>query len=169
MSPHQTIAVAVRLFALWVLIYVGRMLPSLYHEATNADDSSNMLLAIAVGSIAVLFFVLYLWFFPRTVARGLLDVRTMAAEDKGTPDTWFAVGCSLLGLWLIVPALSSVGYNLLVLYAAQRNPALNASEMRFGWSYYCIEIVLGVWLLLGARGARRLFWWARDREQSGGR
>jgi hypothetical protein len=27
--------------------------------------------------------------------------------------------------------------------------------------YYVVQIALGVWLLMGARGARRLFWWAR--------
>jgi hypothetical protein len=47
---------------------------------------------------------------------------------------------------------------------AQRNPAIDTTDMRFAWVYYLAEIAIGIWLLLGARGARRLFWWARKAE-----
>jgi hypothetical protein len=75
---------------------------------------------------------------------------------------WFAVGCALIGLWLIVPALASIIYHLSVLFMAQRNPEIDTSNMGFTWVYYVAEIAMGVWLLLGARSARRLFWWARN-------
>jgi hypothetical protein len=78
---------------------------------------------------------------------------------------WFAVGCALIGIWTIVPAVTSIIYNLSILFAAQRTPELDTSEMRVSWIYYLSEIAFGFWLLLGARGARKLFWWARSTGQ----
>ena len=160
MSPHQVIAVFVRLFAIWLAIYFARTVPALYREVMRVDDSTTLVVILAI-SIFSIFFVIFLWLFPRSVARGLLDSNSLAPVETASPDTWFAVGCALIGLWLIVPALSSLIYNLWVFYMAQRNPALDASDYHYGWVYYFIEIALGVWLLLGAKGARRVFWWAR--------
>ena len=164
MAPHQVIAVFIRLFAIWLAIYFARTAPALYREAVTADDST-MLAAIFVIAILIILFVLFLWFFPRTVARGLLDANSLAPAEPASPDTWFAVGCSLIGLWLLAPALASVIYNLSIFYMAQRDSsAPDTSDLHFAWVYYFAEIAIGVWLLLGARGARRLFWWARGVE-----
>jgi hypothetical protein len=161
MSPHQTIAVAVRLFAIWLAIYAGRMVPAFYREVSGTDDTGASV-AIIVIAVFVLLFVLLLWFFPRTVARGLLDAKSLVPVEPASADTWFAVGCALIGLWLLIPALASVIYNLSVIYLAQRDSAIDMTSLRFPWTYYLVEIAFGVWLLLGARGIRRLFWWARN-------
>jgi hypothetical protein len=162
MSPHQAIAVAVRLFAIWLAIYAARTAPSFYRESVRTDDP-NAGIAVLVVAALVIVFVLFLWFFPRTVARGLLDTSSLvSASEPASPDTWFAVGCALIGLWLIVPALASVIYRLSLLFMAQRNLEVDTSDMSFAWVYYIVQFALGVWLLLGARGARRLFWWARN-------
>jgi len=70
-------------------------------------------------------------------------------------------GCALIGIWLIIPAIASVIYNPSILYEAQRNQAMDTTNLRISWIYHVVEIGFGVWLLLGARGARKLFWWAR--------
>lgn len=164
MSPHQTLAVAVRLFAIWLAIYFARTAPAFYRETLRVDDSAGSVGVILVSTLMVVV-VLFLWFFPRTVAKGLLDAKSLPAAEPASPDTWFAVGCALIGIWLIVPALASVIYRLSVLYLAQRDTSLDVSEWRFTWIYYFSEIAIGVWLLLGARGARKLFWWARNAEK----
>ncbi len=163
MSPHQTIAVAVRLFAIWLVIYFARSAPSFFRESLRTDDTAASVTVIVISVLAVLL-ALFLWFFPRTVARGLLDVKSLTPTQPASPDTWFAVGCSLIGMWLIVPALASVIYYLSALFMAQRSPAFDTTDMHFAWVYYLTEIAIGIWLLLGARGARRLFWWARSAE-----
>jgi len=161
MSPHQTIAVAVRLFAVWLAIYAARSAPSFYRESVRTDDpNAGIVIILVLALVAVLVF--FLWFFPRTVARNLLDTKSLTPSEPASPDTWFAVGCALLGLWLMVPALASLIYHLSVLFMAQRNPEIDTSNMGFAWVYYVTEIAIGVWLLLGARSARRLFWWARN-------
>jgi hypothetical protein len=160
MTPHQVIAVAVRLFAIWLAIYVLRQGPLSYHQVSTFADSGAVITTIVSGAVAALV-VLFLWFFPRTVARNLLDVKSTGPAEPASVDTWFAVGCALIGLWLIVPALSSVIYNLSVLYLAQRDSQIDTTNLRYDFVYFGAELALGVWLLLGARGARRLFWWVR--------
>jgi hypothetical protein len=129
----------------------------------NTDDSNATIIAVVIGVFTVVA-LLILWFFPRTIAGALLDSKRPLVAESASPDIWLAVGCALIGLWLIIPAASSLLYNLSILYLAQRTPGLDVSDLRYYWIYYVIEIAFGVWLLLGARGARRLFWWARRAE-----
>jgi len=139
------------------------MLPAFYKQMINTDDSNATIIAVVIGVFTVVA-LLILWFFPRTIAGALLDSKRPLVAESASPDIWLAVGCALIGLWLIIPAASSLLYNLSILYLAQRTPGLDVSDLRYYWIYYVIEIAFGVWLLLGARGARRLFWWARRAE-----
>jgi hypothetical protein len=139
------------------------MLPAFYKQMVNTDDSNATIIAVVIGVFTVVA-LLILWFFPRTIAGALLDSKRPLVAESASPDIWLAVGCALIGLWLIIPAASSLLYNLSILYLAQRTPGLDVSDLRYYWIYYVIEIAFGVWLLLGARGARRLFWWARRAE-----
>jgi hypothetical protein len=160
MSPHQVIAVGARLFAIWLAIYVARSVPTFFREAAKAD-ATTFTAVVVFSTLLMVLVILGLWLFPKTVARGLLSTEEVITNVRPTPDMWFAVGCALIGLWLIVPAVTSIIYNLSVLFAAQRDPTIDATDFHMSWAYYVAEIAFGVWLLLGARGARRLFWWAR--------
>jgi hypothetical protein len=160
-TPHQVIAVAVRLFAIWLIIGVLRTAPQFYREFARVGDSTANAIVIGVSVLAVLL-ILFLWFFPKTVARNLLDAKPFNPQELAAPDTWFAMGCALIGLWLIVPAIAALIYNLFLLYLAQRDSRIDMTGMGPGWIFYLVELVFGVWLLLGARGARKLFWWARN-------
>ena len=163
MTPHQTLAVVVRLFAIWLAIFVVRAGPSFYRDTALLRDSAASAAAIAIAAVLILF-VLFLWFFPRTVARALLNEHNVTpSAEPASPDTWFAVGCALLGLWLMVPSLGSLIWRISVIYLAQRDPSLDTTSLHYDWIYYGANFVLGFWLLLGARGARKLFWWARAR------
>jgi hypothetical protein len=165
-TPLQTIAVVVRLFAIWLTIYVARAAPPFYREVVRLEDSAAAGVTIGIAILLVLF-ILFLWFFPRTVARVLLDERVLAPAEVSSPDTWFAVGCALLGLWLIIPSLGSLIWHASVVYLARRESSLDISNLRYEWIYYGVTFIFGVWLLLGARGVRKLFWWARARGRDG--
>ena len=54
MSPHQTFAVAVRLFAIWLAIYAARTTPSFHRESVRTDDPNA---GIAVLVVAALFMI----------------------------------------------------------------------------------------------------------------
>lgn len=163
MSPQQTIAVLVRLFAIWLGIYFVRMLPAFYDQMLETGDSNATVIA-AVVAVLIAVALLLLWFFPRTIGGALLGSAPPLSTESASPDTWFAIGCALIGLWLLIPGLTRLLYNLSLLYLAQRTPNLDVPNITFAWIYYVIEIAFGVWLLLGAKGARKLFWWARRAE-----
>ena len=161
MSPIQTTALAVRLFAIWLAIYWARWIPYLYTQARETEGMAASFTAIIVTALGFAF-VLALWFFPRMVARTLLPKESTSLPVTSPPASWFAVGCALLGLWVFtsaVPALVQNGY--LLLYFQRNNMSLPEN-----WGstmiYYVVELGVGVWLLLGAAGVRKVLWWARN-------
>src|SRR5512132_3348108 len=115
MSPQQTIAVLVRLFAIWLAIYFARMLPAFYIQMVETGDSNATVIAVVVAVLIVVA-LLILWFFPRTIGGALLGSTPPLVTESASPDTWFAIGCALIGLWLIIPGLAGLLYNLSVLY-----------------------------------------------------
>lgn len=83
MSPHQVAATAVRLFAIWLLIYCARTATALFAQLRAFDDAAVWGIAIAI-ELAVVAFVLVLWFFPRSIVRvlvpGILNPEPVAAS-----------------------------------------------------------------------------------------
>ena len=104
MTPHQTLAVAVRLFALWLALYAARELVGAYVAGRERSDA-HILPMVAVVSTLALIFLVALWFFPKSIARGLLPSSTDAPAKPASPDTWVAVGSGLIGLWLVASAV----------------------------------------------------------------
>jgi hypothetical protein len=161
MSPLQMLALGVRLFAVWLGLYFARTTPALYLETQKLDDPIASGIAIAVA-LVVLAVVLLLWFFPRTVARGLLPSTTQPTVERVSPDTWLALGCCLLGLWLLAEMFPGLVRFIFVWYYSQRTKLEMADNFVSGSVYYMAQAAVGIWLLLGARGARKLFWWVRN-------
>ena len=159
MTPHQTLAVAVRLFAIVFAIYIVRELLAFYLSAREGDPHALSILA-TVSVLAVLFLVV-LWFFPRTIARGLLPLSSDTPAQPSPPDIWFATGSSLIGLCLMAFAVPALARNSLVIYLF-RSESVDMSGLRSGLLYYSIQFVLGVGLLFGANGLRKVFLWVRN-------
>jgi hypothetical protein len=160
MSPTQAVALAVRLFAVWLAIYWALWVPYLYGLVRDSENVAESAGAIGVLVLAILF-VLFLWFFPRTVARTLLPEHDSTPITTASPAAWFAVGCALLGLWVLTEALPGLARNVYVLIYAQRNGA-SAPGWDAGLVYRLVELAIGFWLLLGAAGVRKLLKWAHD-------
>jgi len=156
MSPHQAVAVALRIFAVWLGIYTLRTAAS-FAFVTQPNVPG---LGVAVAFLAVTaLLVVALWTFPRLIAGKLLSPVNAKAEPSGSPDLWLAMGCALLGLWLLTSALPSLildTYRLVYYESTSDDSGLKHSVI-----YFVIEAGIGVWLVLGARGFRKLFWWLR--------
>jgi len=71
MTPHQTLAVIVRLAAIWLFLYAISTLVGTYTEAHqySAADSLNPIF-LGVGVISLI--CLLLWFFPFFIAKRIL-------------------------------------------------------------------------------------------------
>jgi len=115
--------------------------------------------AVAFLALNILVAVV-LWFFPRSIAGKLLSPDNAKPEASASPDLWLAMGCALLGLWMLTTALPSLvldSYALAYVDATSDNTELKRSVL-----YYMVEMAIALWLVFGAKGFRRLFWWARQ-------
>src|SRR5262245_3631244 len=159
MTPHQTLAVAVRLFAILLALYAVRELLGIYVAGRDWDDAY---LVPIVAAVFVLVFALLivLWFFPRSIARGLLPLSSDTPTEPSTPDAWLAIGSALIGLWLVASAMPAIARNLLVLYIF-RSDTTDKTSLTHGLLYYLLQFAVGAALVFGANGVRNLIAWAR--------
>jgi hypothetical protein len=156
MSPYQAAAVAIRLFSICLGIYALRTLPSV---AIAAEDNSPGL-AYTSFLFAISFLcAVTLWFFPGIVARKL--VRTAKGDTPpGSADAWLAMGCALIGLYMITYALPALIRDAYVVYVSGSYDQTGTAK---SWAIYnALEVAIAVWLILGGKGFRRAFWWARN-------
>ena len=157
MSPHQAVAVAVRIFAAWLGISVLRDLASF--AFLKQTDMPGLGFAVTVVALAALL-VGALWLFPATIAGKLLSQDNAKPAASASPDLWLAMGCALLGLWLLTSALPTLIFDTYAL--VHLNPGDDRGNIPQSVVYYVLEVAIALWLVFGARGFRRLFWWARN-------
>jgi hypothetical protein len=101
-----------------------------------------------------------LWLFPGTIARKLLSPDNAKPETSASPDLWLAMGCALLGLWLLTSALPTLIFDAYAL--VHLDPGGDRGNIPQSVVYYVVEVAIALWLVFGAKGFRRLFWWARN-------
>ncbi len=162
MSPHQIIAVGVRIFAVWLVVYVVWDLPVMYINLTGADYSDERLVILATV-VLILLLAIGLWRFPLTIARKLASSSAPEPATMRSPDLWLAMGCALMGLFLLSLALPPLVQDLMLYREGFFN---GASELKVRLAYDLPRAVIGLWLILGARGFRKLFWWAQNAGRS---
>jgi len=160
MTPHQTLAVAVRLFAVVIALYAARELLSYLIAFGQVNDSIAPGLVVGVlllfGAAAAV-----LWFFPKSVARGLLASSNDAPAAPSTPDAWLAVGSALIGLWLAASAFAILARNLSLLFLFWSDARIDRSDFLGGILYGAAELVAGLALMFGATRIRNFLVWAR--------
>jgi len=159
MTPHQTLGVVVRLFAIWLAIYAARELVGVYVAGRERDDA-YVLAIVATVSILAIVFVVVLWFFPKTIARGLLPQASDTPARPSAPEMWFAVGTSLIGLWLVASAVPGLLRNLAVMYLF-RSESADTSGVVSSLVYLLVQSAVGAALIFGVNGVRKFIWWAR--------
>ena len=158
MSPHQIIAVAVRLFAIWLVAIVLMNVPYYFLNNSLENETDSVFLFVTGGAVLVLIAAV-LWRFPLTVSQKLLSSPEAEPARPGEPDLWLAMGCALLGLWMLSSTVPSFFFDL-VLGGSEYGPGYReAVDIWIG--LYLPKTVIGLWLIFGAKGFRKLFWWAR--------
>lgn len=162
MSPHQVVAVAVRLFAVWLATYLIRTTP-IYVITFGGHDNSGLVLASAIVTVLGFVIAAALWFFPLTIARKILPTAAANPAPTQSPDMWLSMGCFLIGLWILATSASGILRNALALYYVDRSYGVEIpTEIKHGILYSLVNVAVAVWLILGARGAGRLFRWAQN-------
>jgi hypothetical protein len=155
-TPQQATAVAIRLFSAWLGITAIRTVPSLY-LAQNGLEARPLaaIVALAVTCAAILI----LWLFPLLIARKKVST-SIEPPAAATPDLWLAMGCALIGLWVLSSTLPAFLRDGLILFAWTGGEDAVSSDMHW-MVFYSVEIAIALWLMLGATGFRKAFWWAR--------
>ena len=163
MTPHQALALGVRLFAIWCGLAIVREVVA-FMTSWQPQDGSGGLVVVAGATVLSGIFLLLLWFFPRAIARGLLPHSTDAPTQAPSYQMWFTLGTALLGLWFVASAITPILRNLSVMYVFRPeliNPE-DVRSLRVGLVYYAVELLIGLGLLFGATGIRKLIWRMRN-------
>jgi hypothetical protein len=115
--------------------------------------------------VTTMAFALFLWFFPVTVARKLLpDLRGPEPTMKISSDEWFLMGSRLMGLWVVCRAAPSVVFQIGYLYLSTAHDAerLAGAPTRWSATHLALQLLVGLWLLFGAKGLLGLLRLARS-------
>jgi|SRR5882724_5281951 len=159
MTPHQALALAVRLFAIWYALVIARELLAFLLSWHTRNDPQMIALAVG-GTVISAFILLGLWFFPRSIARGLLPIASEVPAQPSSQEMWFTLGTMLIGVWVVASAVPPILRNLTVMYLFQSELA-RMSDLRGSLVYYVIELLVGLSLIFGAARIRRFIWWVR--------
>lgn len=163
MTPHQTLAVCVRLFSIWCFYYFGTTITGYYYYAVNKGDT----LSIVIPSLAmfiVIVICLLMWFFPVTIAKKILPAANGPATTTPMFENWFSVGCSLIGVLALAKAIPALVSHLVMNVVALRlypDTFEISPDWRLTVAYNIFQLAFGLWLFFGAKGLKKLLIWAR--------
>lgn len=163
MTNAQIVGLGVRLFSIWLALYIFRHMPNLWSINSRDFNDPTAATVIVVVAVVMILCVLLLWMFPLTVARKLIP-RTMLDQPTALPiDQVQSTGFCLLGLWVLASAIPNVFMWAVMVYQSSRPQSLLSLESRNYASmiYTLIEFSIGIWLLFGARGLLGVLRWAR--------
>ena len=164
MSPHQIIAVAVRLLAVWLVVTTIVTAPTSYVRLLAEEFSSMSAIAVLIFlAVLALGIVYFLWRFPLTIAGKLLTPSAQEPAESASPDLWLSMGCALMGLWLLVQFVPLLARDLMVVFEGYSS---DGSILKVRLATDLPGVIIGLWLIFGAKGFRKLFWWARDAGRS---
>lgn len=161
MSREDYVAIASRLFSIYLAYIIVRTVPGALQLARQEQGLSLLIVYFAVLGGGLLVCAL-LWFFPLTVARKLLPVmREPRSEDAVGPATALSMGLTLIGVWFLAGALVDASYWLVLVMRIKQ-----VDDMQLTWDHEqianmaatAVQLVAGLWLILGSRGIRRLIY-----------
>ncbi len=156
MTPHQIIAVAFRLFAIWLLLHALGWVPSFFGVRGSQSPYVYMTFILALNAAIIL----ALWFFPQTIAGKLLPSQAGQSQPSTTADTWLAIGCTLIGLWTLTTTIPQLVYSLFVLNTMSSYD--DRSQLHQTVLYHAVQLAIAVWLVLGGKGVEKIFRWAQN-------
>jgi hypothetical protein len=96
MSPHQILAVAGRLFVVWLAIHLPGQVLEIFTADSKLGDVSTMRVVSASVLLIEVVVMFALWFFPQSIARRLLTSTASDAQSPSSADTWLRMGCALI-------------------------------------------------------------------------
>ncbi len=163
MTHAQIVGLGVRLFAVWLAVYLMRHVPGLWSFNVRDFEDPGAATAVIVVAVVMALIALLLWIFPLSVARKLVPKTALDQPTTLPVEQVQSVGFALLGLWVLTRAIPQVFFYAVMIYHANRPQSAFALEPRnyASMAYTFVELALGIWLVLGAKGLRGVLRWAR--------
>lgn len=164
MTPYQTLAVTVRLFAIWLLLYACANMLGSYTQANRYGVTLAQMQPLIWSLCMVVVICCLLWMFPLFVAKKILPPAALSMDQAATFDNWFTVGCSLIGLWVLakaIPALMSYSLTIYLANLSFHEQVLQNTGWLWTVGFNVFQLVMGIWLFLGGKGLKKILAWAR--------
>lgn len=165
MTCKQFVALGVRLFCVWLAIYIMTGMTGFWLAVSRQphNESAGAILLVAIAVFALI--VILLWLFPLAVARKLLPRSALDQTVSLPPHEQIErAGFCLMGLWLLTRAVPGLVFDAVITHLYHYPGA--TMEMRpqdyAAIAEHLVELVLALWLLFSARGLRGLLNWARS-------
>lgn len=154
MRALQIVGIGLRVLA--ILLFIGTlrgMAPFVSLYTKNPSLESLIMIGVVV-LISVLISV-WVWFFPLTIASKLVPCIPESEEDKPiTQHEFQAIGFSLIGLWVLtqsIPDIFSWGFYVYAIMHSETAVEYSMEDFA-GIVVTGVELVLGIFLLLGSKG-----------------
>lgn len=165
MKKEEIVGLAVRMFAIYIAISTLGNLGNLiaFSKMGATQEVTFGFLAPAVGIPLVV--AVLLWLFPLTIARKLLPKTTEETPGKSqvTLAEYQAVAFSVLGMWLLAEYIPTVFYWFGYARYLNSHPDVSLTLKEYGKVASTFGgIIIGLWLLFGARGIVGILRYARS-------
>jgi flagellar biosynthesis protein FlhB len=164
MSPNQSLVVVVRLFALWLIGYYMTTAPWFYVQAKKFSPDSAVAYSLGAAAI-VLALSAALWFAASWIAKRLISGPSQAAEQPAAFDSWFSVGCALIGLWVLAKAIPALLHYFIANFMGAGmfpNTYMVTPEWHLTAIFNTIQLLFGLALFLGGKGINKAVLWVRN-------
>lgn len=163
MSREDFIAIASRLFSIFLFVTLARNIPSaILMLRDDSGDETGFILMVFGVLVTGLLLCAALWFFPLTIARKLLPVmRESRSEQAMDAPIALSVGLVLIGVWVMANALTDAVYWLILFWRTKQFDAAMyqwSPEQIAGVVATAAEIFIATWLIFGSPGIRRLIY-----------
>jgi hypothetical protein len=151
-TPHQTVALAFRLFAIWLAIQALGYVPAFFSVGGSGSRHAYISFMLALNAVIIL----VLWVFPRIVVGKLLPSAEPQSQPPPTPDTLLSVGCTLIGLWTLTNTVPRLAFYLYLTKSTNDRWWLVPEDLSD-----IVKLFIAIWLVLGGRGIGKIFRWAQ--------
>lgn len=164
MSREDWIAIASRLFALYLAVTLLRSVPPavafLQQVGLEQAGWTDSYIPTAVVLLSGAVLCVLLWVFPLTIGRRLLPVmKEPRSESRLCPSTTLSLGLTLVGIWMLATAIPDTVYWAAFVYAKQNimgdHYPLEPDQLAAIWAT-AAEWTLALCLIFGSTGIRRL-------------
>ena len=164
MTNEQILGVGVRLFAVWLVVYVVRSAPILWVFNSPDATPSGATAVVVVLLLVVLLIAVVLWFFPLAIASKLIPKSSLSQSTRLPVEELQRTGFCLLGLWVLAEAIPlSIRYGYILYHSLKPNAMVELGlNLPGAFIHAMVQLAIGFWLLFGAKGLLEILLKARN-------